>query len=118
MGAGDILQVPKFNFDVRREFTEILGRRLRVSNLKVARDLRVIEAVQDIRFQMNESGVTLRSEAAGHFGCGVDPLPQPPTHVLIFDKPFLVLLKRRTANQPYFAMWVENADLLVHQAAD
>jgi hypothetical protein len=32
---------------------------------------------------------------------------------LVFDKPFLILLKRREAKRPYFALWVGNAELLV-----
>ena len=31
----------------------------------------------------------------------------------IFDKPFLVMLKREGREMPYFAMWVENTELLI-----
>ena len=31
---------------------------------------------------------------------------------LVFDKPFLILLQRGDAQQPYFALWVDNAELL------
>ena len=31
----------------------------------------------------------------------------------IFDKPFLILLERKGAANPYFALWVGNAELLV-----
>jgi hypothetical protein len=37
----------------------------------------------------------------------------PPPRHLIFNKPFLILMKRADAPQPYFAMWVGNASLLV-----
>lgn len=114
MGVTDVLQVPKLNFDIRRNYAELLWKRLRVANPKVASDLILLQATQDIRFEMNEIGVKLRSEAAIHFGCSA-AAPPPPVHVLIFDKPFLVLLQRRDARQPYFAMWVQNAELLVPQ---
>jgi len=32
---------------------------------------------------------------------------------MIFDKPFLVVLRREGAKAPYFALWVDNAELLV-----
>ena len=32
---------------------------------------------------------------------------------LVFDKPFLVMIQRTGASQPYFALWVANAELLV-----
>lgn len=33
---------------------------------------------------------------------------------MIFDKPFLIMLKRAGAKSPYFALWVANVELLVH----
>jgi hypothetical protein len=46
------------------------------------------------------------------FGCGVE---EPPVrqHRMIFDKPFLLLMQRQGAKVPYFALWVDNAELLV-----
>ena len=32
---------------------------------------------------------------------------------LVFDEPFLVMIQRTDASQPYFALWVGNAELLV-----
>ena len=32
---------------------------------------------------------------------------------MIFDKPFLIMLQRSDAKMPYFALWVDNAELLV-----
>ena len=56
MIAGDLLQVPKFNFDILRSFDEIRLRHLKVRNPNVAKDLLVLAALQDIRFQMDEAG--------------------------------------------------------------
>jgi hypothetical protein len=79
----------------------------------MADDLRLLMALQIIRFQMDEVGVRLKSEAVMHFGCSAEYRPKPQ-HVMIFDKPFLLMLSRAGAKQPYFAVWVENAELLVH----
>jgi hypothetical protein len=35
---------------------------------------------------------------------------------LVFDKPFLVLLKLASSDKPYFAMWVDNSEVLVRYA--
>jgi len=32
---------------------------------------------------------------------------------LIFDKPFLFCLKEKNGKYPYFAMWVDNAELML-----
>jgi hypothetical protein len=58
---------------------------------------------------MDEKGVRLRSESHVGIGCS----GSPPEVRMIFDRPFLVMLKRIDAENPYFAMWVDNAELLV-----
>ncbi len=61
---------------------------------------------------MNEKGVELRSEAHAAFGCAKQG-PPVPQHRMIFDKPFLILLERTNAPMPYFALWVDNSELLM-----
>jgi len=39
--------------------------------------------------------------------------PDNLQHMMVFDKPFLVLLKRVGAKTPYLALWVDNSELLV-----
>jgi len=36
-------------------------------------------------------------------------LSAPP----VFDRPFLILLQRTDAKTPYFALWVDNVELLM-----
>lgn len=111
--VGDVLKVPKFNFDITRKYRELECKRLLIKNPNVANDLLVLSALQNVRFQFDEKGVRLRSESHIAIGCGASP-PSPPTrHVMIFDKPFLVMLHRTEANVPYFALWVGNPELLV-----
>ncbi len=110
--TGDVLFVPKLNFDLTRNYRELLGLPLVLKNPKVARDLLILSAMQNIRFQMDEKGASLRSESHVSFGCGVERIPQPK-HLMVFDEPFLIVLQRTTAKVPYFAMWVGNSDLLV-----
>ena len=111
---GDVLKVPKLNFDITRRYEEIEGLHLIVKNPNVAKDLLLLSAVQNTRFQMDEKGVRLKSEAHLAFGCAahITPVPQ---HVMIFDKPFLIMLQRVEAKTPYFALWVDNPDILVKE---
>ncbi len=111
---GDILKIPKLNFDLTRTYKEIMGRGLVAKNPDVAKDLGLQRADQNIRFQMDEKGVRLRSEAVMQFGCGAAPAAPRPRHIMIFDKPFLIMLKRAGAKSPYLALWVANVELLVH----
>jgi len=86
------LLVPVIDFDVLRSYDELLQGPFAI-------------AAQQIRFKLDERGAVLKSEAAT-VGAEV--------HMnLVFDKPFLVMIQRTDAKQPYFALWVANAELLV-----
>jgi len=43
--------------------------------------------------------------------------PPPPSHQMIFDKPFLLMLRQTGAPQPYLALWIGNMTLLQPKAA-
>ena len=71
----------------------------------------LVSVVQSIRFKLDESGAVLKSEARICVeACKEVSKIEPPD--LIFDKPFLVLLKCTASDKPYFAMWVDNAEIL------
>jgi hypothetical protein len=108
----DVLAVPKINFDITRNYTELTGRHLIPTAPGMAADLTLLEAVQNTRFQLDEKGVKLRSESRMEFGCS-GPREPMPVHVMVFDKPFLLTLIRENRTIPYFALWIGNADLLV-----
>ncbi len=110
---GDILKIPKLNFDITRRYRELEGGNLVVSDPQVAPDLVILSAVQNIRFQLDEEGVRLRSESHIAFGCAAAPSPPSPQHIMVFDKPFLIMLQRSGAAVPYFALWVANPEILV-----
>jgi hypothetical protein len=61
---------------------------------------------------LNESGARLESEAAIAVENGHEPPPPPPPRNFVLDRPFLIYLKERTAEQPYLAIWVANAELM------
>ena len=108
----DILKAPKLNFDLTRRYAEVERQPLALRRPAALRDLQITDALQNIRFQMDEKGVVLRSESHMIFACSAPHVPQPQ-HILIFDQPFLILLERRAARSPYFALWVDTPELLV-----
>ncbi len=61
-------------------------------------------AQQDILFKLDRSGASLRSEAKMY------TLGKGPSFIV--DNPFLIYMKKRGADLPYFVMWVDNAELL------
>ncbi|MEI8196514.1 MAG: hypothetical protein WCI73_11445 [Phycisphaerae bacterium] len=108
----DVLVIPKSNFDITRSYDELCGRHLLPTATGMANDLFLLAALQNTRFQMDETGVRLQSESTMYFGCSAPHNP-PPVHRMIFDKPFLIMMSRADAKHPYFALWVANPELLV-----
>jgi hypothetical protein len=95
--------VPVLDFDILRNYAE-LKHTIQSSNKRL--NGQPIEiALQSIRFRLDETGAVLKSESMiAACICQTN---------LIFDKPFLVLLQRDGAKNPYFALWVANTELLL-----
>lgn len=110
-GSNDTLIVPVLNFDLRREYRELKGKKIITSG--PLQDSPVIAALQTIRFRLDERGVLLKSAAAMAAKCAASK-DDPRSYV--FDAPFLILLERRSATQPYLAVWVDNPELLAKAA--
>ncbi len=103
------MAVPKLNFDLRKDFHELEGLTLEPGpTAKIKTRLTLTKAQQLVRFQLNEKGAILKSEAT----ITMKALAIMPGHQLIFDRPFLILMKQTGSPKPYFALWVGNASLL------
>ncbi|WP_437759845.1 hypothetical protein [Sorangium sp. So ce1389] len=96
-------QVPCIDLDVRQLYPELQGKLFAGAQLAAGM---LGEVLQNVRFRLDEGGVTLRAEARGH-GLGAPP------RELVCDRSFLVLLLRRGSPVPFFALWVANDELLV-----
>lgn len=100
------LQIPKFNFDIKHSYSELLGKFL--ENKGFEKNY-IGKAIQDIVFKLDEKGVLLISDAKL-------PLPYLSAPMeLIFNRPFLIYLKEKDGEYPYFAMWVDNPELMVKE---
>ena len=100
-GPNDVLLVPDIVFQISHRFHELEN--LPFENAKL-KGLSLDVAQQDISFRLDRHGAELRAESKIHF------LPIP-TH-FIFDRPFLICMKKRSEKTPFFVMWIDNAELL------
>lgn len=101
----DVL-IPVLNFDVVRDYGELTGRRIQSANAALDATALAL-ATQSIRFRLDERGAVLKSE-------GIAASSEAENlRRFVFDKAYLILLQRRAANHPYFALWAANAELLV-----
>lgn len=104
------LQIPKIDFDLSHNFKELEGRRLLNRGWE---EWHIAAAVQDIRFKLDEKGAVLKSRAFMLMTKSEAPAPgNTKPRMFIFDKPFLICLKQKTGNSPYFALWVNNPELM------
>jgi len=101
LGPNDVLFVPDILWHIKHHFSELEGHEFTNTALK---GQRLDIALQDIQFRLDRSGAELKSEAKMYMA----PIPT----YYVFDRPFLLYMKKRGAKQPYFVMWIENAELL------
>lgn len=102
--------VPVIDFDLLKDYPEVANRPLSARNPILAGNP-ILRAQQSVRFKLDKYGAVLKSEAA----IDVKLCKMETSNNLIFDKPFLVLLKLTASDKPYFAMWVDNPEVLVQQ---
>ena len=103
---GESIVVPILDFDLSQQYGELCGKTIVTPGRLQGTPIALL--LQTIRFRLDEQGAILKSEALA-----AAPLGQHPRRHLIFDKPFLILLERRVEGaQPYFALWVDNAEVL------
>jgi hypothetical protein len=107
MEENDVLVIPRLNVSIRHSYSPLLG--LYLMN-KGFEEYFVDEARQDIDFRMDEYGVTVDSEAR----FVIEKKGPPPDHkLLVFNKPFMLYLKKKDGTHPYFVVWVENEELMI-----
>lgn len=102
----ETLRIPKFSFDITRDFDEILQRSILNKGFE---GYFIAKARQDTRFILDEKGAVLKSEGR------IIAQKSAPVMVrsFIFDKPFLIMMREKGAKAPYFALWAETAELMV-----
>jgi hypothetical protein len=98
------LRVPFMNYEIEARFAEIEGHRIAGPAGEFPR---VIFAAQAVRFRLDGTGGGARATADAR--TDADAAGAAPS--CIFNGPFLMLLRRGDA-PPYFAVWVDNAELM------
>ncbi len=103
-GHGDILLVPNMHWRIEHHVKEIEGSDKPLLNPSM-RGTWIDQAIQVIEFKLDRQGAAVFSESKEitHKG-GLD---------FMFNRPFLLYMKKRGAEHPFFVMWVDNAELLI-----
>lgn len=92
------ISIPMMDLDIRHRFPELVGR-------KIEGGQPILEALQTLRFKLDEKGARLRARAL---------LIEQKIHLnLSFDQPYLLLMRQKGVARPYLALWVENPEILI-----
>jgi hypothetical protein len=103
LSINDTLLVPNMAWQVSHHFQELEGKDKRILNSGL-QGLYMDTALQTIRFRLDRSGAELRSESKIYW--------KPVATYFDFNRPYLIVMKKRNGKQPFFVMWFENAELL------
>ena len=102
----DQVRIPYINLNTSKHFKEIEGKRILNENFNT---YSFRQAVQLIDFNLNERGISLESIA---YADAYEAFTSAQKK-LIFDKPFLLIMKQKDNELPYFLMWISNTELMI-----
>lgn len=106
----DIIKIPILTFDIEKHFTELENKSLKNKGFE---NYSIMSALQRIEFSLTEKGAELKSKAEIGIAGAMPDISEPKK--LIFDKPFLLYMKEKGDKNPYFAIWVDNSEIMVKQ---
>jgi len=105
LSKDDKLAIPVINFNILKSYDELIDKKLLNAGFS---EYIIAKALQSIKFRLDEKGAVLKSEAK----IGLKQASSNKPKMLVFNEPFLLYLKEKDADYPYFAMWVNNTELL------
>lgn len=104
LGDRDTVLVPNMAWKIAHRFKELEGSDHRFFNPALTGRF-IATALQTIRFRLDSKGAELESDST----LRTAKSQSSDYHV---NRPFLLYLKKRGGQHPFFVMWVENAELL------
>ena len=108
----DELTVPNIKFDVLKKYNELIGKTFN-SNEGVTRE--ISDALQTIRFEIDNEGGKIKSEAIIAVKMSAIILPREKRN-FSYDDTFYLMLRENGKNKPYFMVRVDNIELFQEAA--
>jgi hypothetical protein len=109
----DELIIPKFNFNIETNYSTLERTHFNAGN----QIFTIEKAWQRTAFILDESGAEIESEAEmdAVAEAAEEEVEEPKPKKMIFDKEFLILLKRKDSDHPYFGLWTSNTELMIKE---
>lgn len=103
----DKVEIPIIEFNLAKSFDKIVSSSFKANETEYA----ILEALQRNAFILNENGAEVESEVE-MAADAVEEIERVKPKMMIFNRPFVVLLKRKDAENPYFGVYIANDELL------
>ena len=104
---GDILKIPFIKINDEISYDELCGKAIKGTDWTIA------QALQNIDFELNNVGGSVKSEALIELRKSVETTDRLANTEYIFDSDFILYLKEENKNKPYLALKVDNNNVLV-----
>lgn len=99
----DELKIPNIKFSEEKMFEELMNKRIMGTNLVIS------QAIETVKFDMNNKGAKLKSEAAmAVMTTSLRPQEELSPRLFYFDSTFNIFLKEKDKKNPYFALRVND----------
>ena len=105
---GNTLIVPQTIWKISHSYSELINKKFNTDPLK---GYPIFKAEQSIEFKLYNKGVEVKSEMTMEAKDASKPEEQFDGHY-DFNKPFYILMRKKGEDQPFFVMYVDNAELL------
>lgn len=100
----DELRIPYVRVNGMISYDELYGK-----EIKNSEGLYIFDTIQNVNFYLNESGCNLKSKATmvtKYLSVGID------TKYCYFQDNFIIFMKEKNSDIPYFALKIDNSDIL------
>lgn len=100
----DELRIPYVRVNGMISYDELYGK-----EIKNSEGLYIFDTIQNVNFYLNESGCNLKSKATmvtEYLSVGID------TKYCYFQDNFIIFMKEKNSDIPYFALKIDNSDIL------
>lgn len=105
----DKVEIPIIEFDLEKSYEDIIGSEFHTKS----NEFEIKEMYQRNAFILNEKGSEVESLGSIHAVAEYfEELENSGPKMMIFNKPFVLFLKRKDASYPYFGVYIANDELL------
>ena len=107
--AEDVFEIPILEFNLESDVTDLVGQRI-LSSLYDT--LEISKAIQRTALIFDEEGAEVESVAVIS-SKSIALIPnEPKPKQLLFDKPYLIVFKKKSETNPYLMIWIDNSELM------